>query len=96
MAPDSKNYKRNPNFIFRKIVDEVVLVPIYQDLADMDSIFTLNEVGAFLWEKLENQISQLELQALVLTEYDSEPEILKEDMDRFLSEMVAIGAVQEL
>jgi len=44
---------RSKNFIFRQIVEEMVLVPIRQNVADLDSIFTLNELGAFIWGKLE-------------------------------------------
>jgi hypothetical protein len=94
--PGDRLYQRNPSFIYRKIVDEVVLVPIYQDLADMDCIYTLNEVGAFLWEQLEKPVSQSDLQARILDEYEAEPDVLTADMESFLSEMVTIGAVEEV
>ncbi len=51
MTQQEARYERNPDFIFRKIVDEMVLVPIHQDVADMDCIYTLNSVGASIWEQ---------------------------------------------
>ena len=45
-------YKRQPDFIFRRIIDETILVPVHRNLAEMDCIYTLNELGAALWEKL--------------------------------------------
>ena len=89
-------YKKNPDFIYRKIVDESILVPIHRDVANMESIYTLNSVGAFIWEFLAQPANREELQMAVLKEYDADPEILSEDIERFLSQMIAIGAIQEV
>jgi len=88
-------YQRNPDFIYRKIVDETILVPIHKDVANMDSIYTLNTVGAFIWQQLDQHASRAELEAAVLETFDVDPQILTEDMDRFLNEMVAFGALRE-
>jgi len=89
-------YERNPEFIFRKIVDETVLVPIHQDVADMDCIYTLNEVGASIWARLERPATRAELRSSLLEEYDADPEALAADLDGFLTEMAAIGAVRKV
>jgi hypothetical protein len=89
-------YQRNPDFIYRKIVDESVLVPIHQDVADMDSIYTLNEVGAFIWEQLEQPTTQSALQAAILEAYDAQPDILTADLEQFLDDMRTIGALREV
>lgn len=93
---DEPKYTRNPDFIYRKIVDESVLVPIHQDVADMDCIYTLNGMGAFLWERLAEPATRAELQAAVLDEYDADPAIVAEDLGRFLGEMTTIGALREV
>ena len=92
--PNEVQFQRNPDYIFRKIADESVLVPIRQDVASMDSIFTLNSVGAFLWEQMAQPATQADLGVAVLNEYDADPEILMSDLERFLGEMIAIGAVR--
>ncbi len=89
-------YERNPDFIFRKIIDEFILVPIHQDVADMDCIFTLNNVGAYIWEQLAQNATQRELQTALLDEFDAEPSVLAADLEIFLSEMTAIGALQKV
>jgi hypothetical protein len=88
-------YQRNSNFIFRKIVDETVLVPIHQNVADMNCIYTLNELGAFIWEQLDQPRTQMELQNAILGAYDADPEILQYDLSQFLAEMTGIGAIQK-
>ena len=43
-------YKKHGDIVSRKIMDEVILVPILKNVANMQSIFTLNETGAKIWE----------------------------------------------
>jgi hypothetical protein len=96
LSNNDSRYQRNPDFIYRRIVDESVLVPIHRDVANMDSIYTLNEVGAFIWEQLEQPTTQSALQGAILHAYDADPGVLLADLERFLGEMYAIGALQEV
>ena len=91
-----KRYQRNEDFIFRKIVEEIILVPIKQNVAEMEAVFTLNEVGAFLWEQLGQPRSLSELHNAVLDEFEADPAIVLEDIEAFLKEAEAFGAVKEV
>lgn len=88
-------YTRNPDFIFRKIVDEMILVPIHKNIADMDAIFTLNEVGAFVWAQIEQPCSLDEIQESLVDEFDADPKIIQSDLRQFLAEMISLGAVSK-
>jgi hypothetical protein len=88
-------YERNPDFVYRQIVDEAVLVPIHKEIVDMQSIYTLNEVGAFIWENLDQPKTRADLQAALLDEYTADPDVLHADLERFLDEMTAIGALRK-
>lgn len=96
MAQGEACYERNPNYIYRRIVDESVLVPIHQDVADMDCIYTLNDVAAFVWERLEQPATQAELEVALLQEYAADPEVLAADLAGFLQEMMGIGAIRKV
>jgi hypothetical protein len=89
-------FERNPDFVYRRIVDESVLVPIHRNVADMDCIYTMNPTGAFIWERLEMPSTRAELQAAMLEEYAAEPGALAADLESFLQEMVTIGAVRKV
>ena len=89
-------YQRNPNFIYRKVVDESVLVPIHNDVADMACIYTLNAVGAFIWEQLEEPLSLADLQTEILETFEAEPDALQSDLTEFLDEMLEIRAVKKV
>jgi hypothetical protein len=96
LTGDTVRYERNPDFIFRKIVDEAVLVPIRRDVADMECIYTLSEVGALIWQELDAPATEAELQRAILDEYEADPETVSADLDRFLHGMVGIGAIREV
>ncbi len=89
-------YERNPEFIYRRIVDESVLVPLHNNVADMNCIYTLNEIGAFIWEHLNTPVTSKELEDALLLEYDAEPDELIRDLSDFLEELVSIKALREV
>ena len=86
---------RSNNFIFRQIVEEMVLVPIRQNVAELDSIYTLNELGAFIWGKLESPRSYMEIEEAILADFDVDVETVRTDIQTFIEELGSIGAVEE-
>jgi len=88
-------FSRNPDFVFRRIIDETILVPVHRNLAEMDCIYTLNELGALLWEKLSVPTSRTELCQVILDTYDTNEEAASVDLEAFLDELQAIGALQK-
>jgi hypothetical protein len=96
LAEEETRYERNPEFIYRRIVDELVLVPVRQEVADMDCIYTLNPVGAFIWEKLEGRATLGELQAAVVAQYEVDPEAAGVDLREFVQELESAGAVRRV
>lgn len=96
MATENGRFERNSDYVYRRIADEAVLVPIHQQVADMDCLYTMNPVGAFVWERLDGSATQAQILAAMLDEYDAEPAVIAADLDAFLREMVAIGAIKEV
>ena len=96
MERDDRRFVRNKNFIFRQIVEEMVLVPIRQNVADLDSIYTLNELGVFIWERLETPISAAELQDDILEDFDVDAATVQSDLTIFIEELERIGAVEAI
>jgi len=96
MERDDRRFVRNKNFIFRQIVEEMVLVPIRQNVADLDSIYTLNELGVFIWERLETPTSAAELQEDILEDFDVDAATVQSDLTIFMEELERIGAVEAI
>ena len=70
-------FRRNDNFVHRRIEGETILVPIRSNVGDLDHIYSLNEVGAFIWNAFDGSKDLGEIKALLASEYqviDSEAE----------------------
>lgn len=78
------------------IMEEMILVPIHEDVADLNSIYTLNEVGSFLWERLAEPVGFDELEQAVLGEYETTRAQVAEDVGSFLTAMIDFGAVRKV
>ena len=96
MTEIETKYARNTDYVFRKIVNEMILVPIVQDVADMDCVYALNELGAMIWQQLEQPRGGQELAQVILEEYDAEPEAVQADLEVFLKNMLEAGAIREV
>ena len=83
----NKIYNKTSEVAFRKVSDEYILVPLSDDIADMDSLFTMNEVGAFIWEQIDGNRSISQIVENVTDEFDVENETAKKDVFTFLDEI---------
>lgn len=65
----------------RKIVDDVILVPIGDTSLKLKGLITLNETGEFLWDRLPDAKDAAELAA----EYEVDLKDALADVESFLS-----------
>jgi len=78
---------RSHSVVTRKTGDEYIIVPVTGNIADMDSIFILNETGAFIWEMIDGEKSVEEIIRLVVEEFDIDRETATNDVLGFLNSM---------
>jgi hypothetical protein len=90
-----KVYKRNDALVFRKIGDECILVPIRQGVGDLESIYTLNETAARIWELLDGTAKGIEIRDKMIEEFDVTPEEAEKDLVHHLKELTSIKAIIE-
>lgn len=74
-------------FVAREVGNELIIVPITGNVAQMNALFTLNETGKFIWENVsENKtIDQLALEMTEIFEIDSAT--AKNDIETFLTKI---------
>lgn len=77
----------SPSVVTRKTGNEYVLVPVTNNIADMTSVYTLNETGAFIWEQIDGKRSVIEIIAAVTKEYDIDNKIAEADVLSFIDNM---------
>jgi hypothetical protein len=87
-------YAKDPSMVFRKIADECLLVPIRQNVADLESIYVLNEVAGRIWELIDGQKRLREIRDIIVSEFEVGPQEAETDMVEFLKQLQEIGGVQ--
>ena len=73
--------------VTRKTGNEYVLVPISNNIADMNSVYTLNETGAFLWEQIDGKRTVEEIINVLISEYDIDKQNAESDVLDFIDNM---------
>lgn len=48
-------YVRSERIVARRVAEEFLLVPLVGRGANLDSIYSLNKVGTFIWERLDGK-----------------------------------------
>ena len=93
MTEADRTYKRNENFVFRQIENETILVPIKDNVGDMNCIFNLNEVGAFIWQNIKCKNSVAEIKDMILYEFDVTESQAEADLAEFVKDLKEIEAI---
>jgi hypothetical protein len=70
-----------------KTGNEYVLVPVANDIADMNSMYTLNETGAFIWEHIDGKNSVEDIILQLTTEYEVSYDTAAFDVFSFIDNM---------
>ena len=84
MDPHKKIYKKNPDIITRKIDDEYVLIPIHKNIGNLESVFTLNDVGSFIWERINGINKVGDIYRMIREEFQVNKEDAKKDLTDFI------------
>jgi len=82
------SYLPSEDIVVREIEGELIIVPLTSGIGDMeDELFTLNETGRVIWEKLDGRKTLEDIVGELSSEYDASPGEIEKDV---------VGLVQEL
>ena len=76
--------KAKKGFILREVLDEYMIMPVGDNIKTYTGTVILNEVSAFVWKKLQQQMSFDELVESVTAEYDIDYETASNDLNDLL------------
>jgi hypothetical protein len=86
-------FARSPRIVSRRVAGDHLLVPLASRGVEIDSIFNLNETGAFLWDSLDGSTDVSALAARVSREFDVRSEDAERDAALFLARLLTVGAI---
>ena len=93
MTDAEQIYKRNQNLVFRQIDNETILVPIKDNVGDMNCIYNLNELGAFIWQNIKCKNSVADIKEMILSEFEVSESQAEADLKEFVNDLKEIDAI---
>ncbi len=87
--------KSNYEFVKREIAGEAFLVPVGEAASVFEGIFTLNELGAFIFDHLEECASPEDMARAVVSVYDTDFDTALQDVNEFFAAMKESGITVE-
>lgn len=81
--------KIKENLLLKKMGNEYIVVPVGQGVVDFKVVVTLNESGAFLWNKLKEGSNVETLAESLTKEYEVSLDEAKKDTEDFVKILVS-------
>ena len=88
-------YTKRSDLVTRNISGETIIVPVEGHVGDMDSIFTLNEVGSTIWELLDGSTSLDNIVSAICDQYEVTPEESRRDVVELIDSLQAAGLIRQ-
>jgi hypothetical protein len=82
-------YALSGDIVARVIEGELIIVPLMAGIGDLeDELYTLNESGRAIWERLDGRSSLRAVAAALAAEYDAPPEEIGRDVLGLVGELL--------
>lgn len=79
---------RNQEVVVRQIQGELIIVPIRSGVGDLNSLYTLNAVGAVLWDFMKEGHTLGEMVKCVCDEFEVTATQAQRDIEVFLDSLL--------
>jgi hypothetical protein len=72
-------------FVARQVGNEMILVPITNNVAQMSELFTLNETAMFIWENITDESTMDDIESAITDTFTIDSETARKDIETFLN-----------
>ena len=79
--------KKNKKIVARKSGDEYILVPITDNVANMEAVYTLNETAAYIWDCIDGLRSQEDIAGILSEEYNIDKDAALSDVKDLVDDL---------
>lgn len=74
-------------FVAREVDKELILVPLTNNVAQMNELFTLNETARFIWENITENTTIDDIENLMTSAFEIDSKTARKDIEIFLNQM---------
>ena len=97
VAPTDRIVRRaedGRSFVTRRIAGETLLLPVTGHVANLESIYVMNEVGSRIWDLLQAPVRVDGIAAALAGEFDVSAEQVGDDVAEFLGALGDRGLIE--
>jgi Coenzyme PQQ synthesis protein D (PqqD) len=92
-----KAFIKGDDLMTRNIAGETLIVPVRKRVGDLSAIYTLNEVGARVWQMIDGKTRGAEIVRAIKAEYDvADDEAVSKDVTDLLASMADAGLISQV
>jgi hypothetical protein len=92
ISPEDR-FRHSEEVASRKILDEVLLVPIRTSSKQKLGVYTLNETAAWLWEKMDGSVTCAQLVDAMTGRFEVDPGQARRDVEVLCRDLLSCGAI---
>lgn len=88
-------FVRCERIVSRKLVDELMLVPVRHNVAEIDTLYALNEVGARIYELIDGKRTLREVGSIVAEDFQFSQTHALGEVSSFADRLIEIDAIRK-
>ena len=89
-------FRRSPDVVCRQVGPESVLVPIRQNVGDLDYVYTLSSVAVRIWSLLDGSRTLDDIATELCAEFDIDRETALADVSELVSDLGGVALVSQV
>lgn len=85
-----------PDVVTRNVAGELVIVPVKAGAAELDSLFTLNQVATFIWQFLleKESVDEESIVKALVENFEIDSDTASEDLREFSEALSEAGLIR--
>jgi hypothetical protein len=91
--PFEQTYRKDPAIVARQIAGEMILVPIRQNVGDLESIYLLNETALHAWQLFDGALTLGDIRLQITQEFDIDELTAGQDLLELVAHLERVGAL---
>jgi hypothetical protein len=88
-----KSFSKGSDLVTRDIAGETIIVPVRDGVGDLNSIYTLNELGTRIWQFIDGTTHVKEMVETITEEYEVSEEEAAKDINEYLASLETAGLI---
>ncbi|MCL5037425.1 MAG: PqqD family protein [Chloroflexi bacterium] len=89
-------YKKNSSVVYKQVGDDLILVPVNEEEADLEKVYMIGGVGIRIWELLDGKNKVSKIIENVIDEYETTDTKAESDAFRFLEDLMKHNCIVEV